>query len=369
MRDSAEQALNRLTERYGIKWKEDDNTGLYVLNYDQIDSSKHKFNQIVRECRSLVLATESIGDMNEPQFYVVSRSFDRFFNYSEEFGNEYDLTKLIAHEKMDGSLVSLFYVEGEGWLYRTKSMIMPAEDMKINGFDTSWKEIIEEALMYNKLLDYTLDERDTYIFEICSPENRVVTRYEGRTATLLAIRVNETGQYQSSEWCDEMACVNGWQRPRTWEFNNWEEVLQGAKDLPNLEEGYVMYHDEFNLPVMKCKNPAYVAAHHLRGEGLNPKRCMDLVIINETDEYLTVFPEDVNILQPYITAYEMLEFTTNYLYDDWKFIREQKEFALAVKDYPQQGIFFTMRKQGLTFKQAFDKLTSNAKYKLIQSFL
>ena len=37
MRDSAEQALNRLTERYGIKWKEDDNTGLYVLNYDQID--------------------------------------------------------------------------------------------------------------------------------------------------------------------------------------------------------------------------------------------------------------------------------------------------------------------------------------------
>ncbi len=366
-------ALGILQENYGIKFSENKEYGLFVLNYDQIDSHKHKFEQIVRECRSLVLrVVKSKGLFNTnallcevdfEEFKVVSRSFDRFFNYTEEFGSEYDLTKLVAHEKMDGSLVSLFNYKGE-WLYRTKSMIMP--DTKVNGFETTWKELIEEALGNYK--ESVLMTQSTYIFEVTSPTNRVVTRYEKPEVTLLATRDYLQGSYLPDDYTDACAEFHGWNRPRTWTFNNWKEVLQGAKDLPNLEEGYVMYHKEFHSPVMKCKNPAYVAAHHLRGEGLNPKRCWDLVLMNETDEYLGVFPEDVNTIQPFVVAYETAIASMVWSWEKHKDISTQKGFALAVKDLPFTSVLFSMRK-GLTLQQAWDKLTTNAKYKLLNVFL
>lgn len=188
-------ALGILEECYGVKWKQHQPTGLFVLNYCQINSSKHKFDQIVRECRSLVL--EVVPSLSEEGdevelFKVVSRSFDRFFNIFEQ-NKEPVVDNLSAVEKMDGSLVNLFHVVGKGWLYRTKSMIMP--ETNINGFDTTWKEVIEEALGYPKCCE-GLDSNLTYIFEVTSPENRVVVRYEDRRATLLAVRNNEDGTYQ-----------------------------------------------------------------------------------------------------------------------------------------------------------------------------
>ncbi len=364
MRDSEEQALIRLQERYGIKSKYHEGTGLYVLNYDQIESSKHKTDQIVRECRSLVLGVESVGDCNEPQFYVVSRSFDRFFNHGEH-RIPCKIDKLNFYEKMDGSLVTLFHVDGEGWLYRTKSMIMPEEDMKVNGFNVSWKELIEESLRFNNMFEVAMEERDSYIFEVTAPENRVVTRYNDRSATLLAIRDNTTGVYQTSEWCEEMATVLGYNRPKTYSFDDWTSVEEGAKLLPNLEEGFVGYRN--GEPMVKVKNPAYVAAHHLRGDGLNPKRCMDLVLMNETDEYLTVFPEDDKMMQPYISAYSRLTFTTAVTWEKYEKVESQKEFAFFVKDLPIAGVLFSLRK-GLTVSEAWDKLTTNHKYKLIEAY-
>lgn len=169
---------------------------------------------------------------------------------------------------------------------------------------------------------------------------------------------------------EQLCQERGWSLPRLYSFRNWQEVLEAANDLPNLEEGFVMVHRDFGMPVMKVKSQTYVISHRLRGEGLNPKRCMDLVIMNETDEYLTVFPEDVNMLQPYIDAYKTL-------WGDWGCLiaelspldsLSQKEFALKVKDKPQSSLMFSLRK-GLTITDAWDKLTQNAKYNMISGFL
>lgn len=196
-------ALGMLEEDYGIKMREyrfnhDDierghnNILLFTLNYDQIKSSKYKTDKIVRECRSLVLeVVQNEGIYGEQElFKVVSRSFDRFFNIFEEDNNP-KVEGLFAVEKMDGSLVGLFHYNGE-WLYRTKSMVMP--EISINGFETTWKEVIEESLGYPECCE-GLDINCTYIFEVTSPENRVVVRYQDRRATLLAVRNNKSGNY------------------------------------------------------------------------------------------------------------------------------------------------------------------------------
>lgn len=368
---SVESALVGIEERFGIKNSYNEKYSLWVLNYDQIKSSKHKFEKIVCECRSLAI------NFDGGKFNVVSRSFSRFFNYGEK-KVPHRINNLIAYEKLDGSLVTMFNYNGE-WLYRTKSMIMP--ETSINGFGTTWKEIIEEALNFKEVSKgllgaMCLPESCDFIFEVCSPENRVVTRYKGRTATLLAIRT-PLGTYLSPEKCDLIASNYGWNRPKVWTFTNWESCLESAKDLRNLEEGFVMYNSK-GVPQCKVKNPAYVAAHFLRGEGiLTPKRIVDLILMGEVEEYLSVFPEDTDVLVPYIEAYKaVLKDITlvNSLFSGEPtgelFIATQKDFALTVKNLTIGTVLFTMRKnKELTSLEAFDKITRKAKQQMIEVYL
>lgn len=66
-------AFNALTEQFSIKVKLYDEERVVLLDYHQLDSPKT--HPIVIECRSLILCMDT--------FKIVSRKFDRFFNYLE----------------------------------------------------------------------------------------------------------------------------------------------------------------------------------------------------------------------------------------------------------------------------------------------
>ena len=365
--NSEGKSLDTLKEEYGIKVTQNpDYPLLYCLNYCQINSPK--FHPIVRECRSLVV----VLDEETGNFYPQSRSFDRFFNYSEDPDQVVDITKLEAFEKLDGSLVTLFCYRGE-WLYRTKSMIMPAEDMMVNGSDLSWKELIEGSLQEfceECVWDYRIWEGSSFIFEITSPENRVVTRYTERQAYLLAVRGDTFGGYLSHEDVQEMAEFIGVNYPKKYSFDTMEHCLEASKNLPNLEEGYVMYN-KYGVPVMKVKSPAYVAAHRLRGENvLTGKRIMDLIFINEHEEYLAIFPEDKDRFYPYLIAQSDAEDQFEELWQEHGDKEDQKEFALCVKDEHVNTLMFMKRQNiDLTFQQCFDRLRDSAKYRIVEGYL
>jgi hypothetical protein len=359
--------LEALKAQKGIKYNiwEDK---LVVLNYCQIESKKTC--AIAQECRSLVL---EIGTWE-----VVSRSFDRFFNYGEQPCPEIDIQYMTAYEKVDGSLIGLFQYKGE-WLYRTRSMIMP--ENSINGWEVTWKERIEEALgeSYKDRLGFTRGEA-TFILELTSRENRVVTKYACQTPqlTLLAIRHNDTGKYHKLDYIDSsfggtfwgniLMDIPEWRMARTYKFETVSDCLTAAKELRDLQEGYVLYNRQ-GVPVCKVKNPAYVAAHHLRGEGLNPKRIKDLIIMNETDEYLAIFPEDAKMFGPYIEAYEHLMSELNRHLPLCHNPRiTQKEFALSIKDLPFKSVLFFARK-GRGIEESWKLSTTNTKYQLIDAML
>ena len=61
-----------------------------------------------------------------------------------------------------------------------------------------------------------------------------------------------------------------------------------AKELRYCEEGYVVKDAEYRR--IKVKRPAYVAVSHLIS-GMNEKRLLELIRMNETEEFLTYFPE------------------------------------------------------------------------------
>lgn len=348
-----EHGLQSLQDELAIKvnqWKD-----LYVLNYNQIDSPKN--HQVTNECRSLVVKEGESG------WEVVSRGFDRFFNHGEIDGFEYDITKMIAYEKVDGSLVCLFYYNGE-WLYRTRSMIMP--ETTVNGWDTTWKDLIEPVLLGKGFHEFNHCPSWTYIFEVVGVENRVVTRYNESAAYLLAVRDNQVGDYINMGMLYPEQ--RGWRLPNKYEFNTINNCLQAAKDLKDLNEGYVLY-DNFGVPRIKVKNPAYVAAHLLRGEGLNPKRIMQLIFMNETAEYLAIFPEDKVHFEPYLEVYSQLEYEIIGCYKVTKSMTDQKTFALAIKNHCYSGVLFSARKQNKNPIEVLHSMDESYKIKLLTQYM
>jgi len=362
------EALESLKSDFGIKyniWEE----CLVVLNYCQIDSPK--YDTITLECRSLVLELDT--------WEVVSRSFDRFFNLGEYEETTEDWVRrpsesparfrtMSFFEKMDGSLLGVFKYKGQV-LYRTRSVIMP--DSSINGFSTSWKDRIEQCIDFsvvNEILD--LYKGYTLICELICPENRVVVDYQGETKiTLLACR----GKNDYCSWQDLelFASALNFSLPEKFSFSSTEECQNTVHSLKDLKEGIVAY-DTSGKPCVKIKNPAYVAAHHLRGEGLNEKRILDLLLMEEHEEYLSVFPCDGELFSKYTMAYEILKLKL-YILQEFIKLKEvqslpQKEFALIFKDFEESAIAFQVRK-GVEWEVAFKSLTEVKRRNLILNCL
>lgn len=320
------KTMEQLSEEYGIKVSRAEGyPNLYVLNYNQIESPKT--HPIVKECRSLVLGSE-----DGKSFEVVSRSFDRFFNYNED-GYSPDMSTLSCVEKVDGSLVGVFYYKGE-WVYRTKSMVMPL--LSVQGFETTWNNFIEDALCWSNIDFSSLDKEYTYILEVVGRENRVVVQYPERKAYALAARNNNTGEYS------DLVTPTQWLSPKKYSFDSTEDCMAMVRELPNLEEGYVAY-DEMGVPRVKIKSPAYIAAHRLRGDGLTPSRIAEMVVSNEYDEYLAIFKEDTPFFTPYIESWTSLKEQLVSCWERNKGVLDKKQFALAVKDNDYSAVLFQFK--------------------------
>lgn len=345
-----DEGLSALTEQLAISVKKVDD--LLVLNYNQIDSPKT--NPIVMECRSLILEAGTLR--------VVSRSFDRFFNHGEALNvmPVIDWSKAVAYDKVDGSLIKIYRHKGR-WNVSTKGMVYGESDCM--GYGVTFKELVLKALgcetdrEFQLLVDQSLlHHHITYIFELTSVENRVVKRYDGYKLHFLAARNNENGTYETKFehwWLKDEACplAKLIHHPKEYRFNTVEECLHTSRELKDLDEGYVIYQD--GVPIAKVKSPAYVAVHHIRGEGLNPKRIMQLVMVNEQDEYLTYFPEDRDVFVPYVEAKEKLDYHMGYVYDCISEIEDQKEYALEAKKFPFSAALFKARAANIPVSDAF----------------
>lgn len=80
---------------------------------------------------------------------------------------------------------------------------------------------------------------------------------------------------------------------------------------------------------------------------------MQLVVINEQDEYLNYFPEDRDLFDPYIDAFAMMKTDMEILYSLVAKIEDQKEFALKVKDHSCSACLFQARAKGITPTEVF----------------
>ncbi len=348
-------SLEDLTKEFGIIVGEYDDR--VILNYHQINSYKHKFNPIVMECRSLILS--------KPDYKVLSRSFDRFWNYGEDpKTDEFDIKEATCWEKVDGSILSIYF-DGNEWCCSTKKMAFAEGETSLGN---TYIDLFKTAIGNRNLNSAfgSLNKDWTYIFELVSPETRIVMRYDKPMVYILSIRDKITGEYIKYHHINNLKMFIDVHYPKVYKFNSFEEIMKSMNELDILEEGYVCQIDNWRV---KVKNPSYLAIAHLREDGiLSTRRIIDLIYLRNHEEYLISFPEDRVYFEKYINAYERMLGAIDICWILCKDIKNQKEFALKVNKTGVGSIMFNIRK-GKKIEDILNNLTKNAKIRIIESFI
>lgn len=342
------ECFNALTEQLGIKVKFYDEEGVVLLDYHMIDSPK--MNPIVIECRSLILDTFT--------FEVVSRKFDRFFNYGEalEYYHDFNLSRSVIMEKADGSLIGVYHHNGK-WHISTRGMAFAEGEHVMGG---TFREKVLDAFGLDEVEFQSIfgvfNKSLTFIFEYTSPENRIVTKYEQPEMVLLSANDGEKEWDYETMYCNLVAYgVKNIRKVKTYQASDMDAVVNLANSLPNLEEGFVIY-DPVSNKRMKVKSSLYIVAHSIRGNDPLPtkKNLLRLLFTGELGEFCAYFPEwsekALDIQCEVDNAYRELAIA----WDKYKELESQKDFALAIKDVPYNGILFQARKLNKTVNESWN---------------
>src|ERR1039458_4134671 len=154
-----------LTAQLGIKAKSHPKyPNLLHLSYDQIESPKD--NAIVHECRGLILDSAD-------NWKVIAYPFNRFPNYGETWGAPINWNRVRVQEKVDGSLMVLWYYAGK-WNVSTKGS--PDAGGNVGDYNFTFADLFWKTFMEHLDIGYTtaFDSRHTYMIELTSIYNRVV---------------------------------------------------------------------------------------------------------------------------------------------------------------------------------------------------
>jgi hypothetical protein len=326
--------IGDLSSTLGISIYRHPSLPLVGLKYDQIESPK--YHPIVRECRGIVL--------EDSTWRVVARPFDRFFNVGEDADafHSFDWCDFDCTTKEDGSLIIVYHYGGE-WHVNTSGSF----GLGNAGWSgTSWRELFWRTAGFEPEI---LLPHYTYVFELCTPHNKVIRPYAQPATYLLGVIQAENGHELRPEIADAWAHVIGCPRPERHHFRSMAEItafLEAKAEADKTFEGVVIR--DRNDVRFKIKSRSYVELHRLHDNGniCNPKRLVPVVLRGERDEVVAYFPEIAETIDRVASE---IEREWSELVKVWRAARtidSQKDFALSiVKATPYSGLLFALRKR------------------------
>ncbi len=264
-------------EPYYLKIKED--SPYVIFNYDQIRSDFN--NPIVREARGIIFRK---GRWENP----VCWAFNKFFNAQESFADDIDWNTAFVTEKIDGSLIKVWW-DGS-WKISTNGTIdaWKAEigDARMSNFGAYFLEALEKYYVNASLFLCDLDSDLTYMFELVGPYNRVVIPYEEPAIYFLGARNKFTGEeFNCSPEVADALWMKRFKLPKQYPLNSLEHCIKITENFPWDAEGVVACDAQFNR--VKIKSPAYVMAHFARNNNvINRKHLIKVILTNEVEEFL-----------------------------------------------------------------------------------
>ena len=241
-------------------------------------------NELVRECRSLIIR-EDVLSGRTVDYTVVAMPFRKFGNYGEPYADEINWAKAEVQEKIDGSMI-IVWKDGNGTHVSTSGCVDAADaplPPNSAGF-RNFRELFDYAAKRQNVDLSKLAYPYTWIFELVSPYNRIVVPYPEPALYLIGCR-NIYDFEERRPWNAESL---GLFTPKTYSLSSLEECVEVAKELPYDSEGFVVVDNHWHR--IKVKSPAWIAVHHIIGNGtVTDKRMLN--VLDDAPEFLTYFPE------------------------------------------------------------------------------
>jgi hypothetical protein len=320
---------------------------LVSLKYDQIESDMS--NPLVCQCRGMVvdLVTQE----------VLAWPYNKFWNYGEGKADTIDWQNAKVLEKLDGSLAILYWhPRKQVWRFATSGH--PTAGGKFGkNVETTFSRAIWELFEEEgyDLPRSSASTGNTYMFEYCSLDNRIVVKHDKPRLVLHGIR-DVTGEEWDLGDIQRWVMLPGWECVQSYPISSPEQALHEATLLdPVNTEGFVVVDSKGNR--VKIKSPRYVALHHLRGNATT-RGAIKLWRAGEVGELLYYFPELAQEVQPVVEKLEA------YALEAWEFVKVygtewpvRKDFALSVKDKPWAAIaFFVYGRNDITLADMIGEL-------------
>jgi hypothetical protein len=322
-----------LLEKYAIKAKRHGvYTNLVQFKYSQIASIMSE--PLVQQARGIILDEDN-------GWAVVARPFDKFFNYGEPNAAEVDWSTARVQEKLDGSLMILYFYDG-AWHVASSGTPDAAGD--VNGSEETFADLFWRVWEEKGYLP-PRDTSFTYCFELMTKHNRVVVQHPENRLVLIGMRHTEHGYEErvDYEWasCAGAPPRSGWERVKYFRLQSIADVEQTFAVMdPLKQEGYVVVDADFKR--LKVKHPGYVAIHHMK-DGFGPKRALDIIRTGEKTELLAHFPEWRPEFDATQARFDAFVRDLESLYAAHQAIPVQKDFAAAVKHSPSSAALFSVR--------------------------
>lgn len=297
------------------------------------------YNPLVQEARGIIV------DYN--QLEVVCWPFRKFGNYQEGYADEIDWSTAKVQEKVDGSIVKLWYDKRlNTWQFSTNGMLRAEYANVDTAVGMCYMDLIYQADNFGDIPFDRLDKDYTYIFELVSPISRVVVRYEKTSLYHLGTRNNLTG-----EECDMDI---GIKKPQLYPLSSLEDcekaaaALNKGNDSAEIEkEGFVVVDARWHR--VKIKSIDYITMHHVSMmKTLTKKDCidwlrdergrLDLVMKENPTLIPTIKYYDYRLEELLLNADQMVDITRR-LYEEYS--HDRRAVAQVISKHRLSAIGFS----------------------------
>jgi RNA ligase len=292
---------------------------LTIWNYTEKVQYEGLWDQVTLSCRGLVTDDKGV---------VFARPFKKFFNIEE--GKHIPSSSFEVYEKMDGSLIIVFWYDG-GWVLASR------------GSFTSDQAVAASKIFFDKL-DHNFSIGITYLFEFTAKWNRIVVDYgdEDNLTLLGAIRTDDETEatYEQLEMiarganCDVVKRYDG--------IKDYSTLKGIIKDN---QEGFVVRF--YNGDRMKIKGEEYLRLHKVMTnlsttavwEVLSNGGSMDDLLKDVPDEFYGKVKEYEKSL---IVQFNQLEEEYQNHFDSIRRLGIRKFFAQSALMFRHPSILFAM---------------------------
>ncbi|MGH7974881.1 MAG: T4 RnlA family RNA ligase [bacterium] len=252
-----------------------------MLHYMDSCQYDNTWSTFTRMCRGLIL------DLKNRK--VLAYPFEKFFNLGQTGDTHYDVLETLGQfettEKLDGSMIIAFIDPNTDKLtFTTKGSLDSEHGQYANALQLGEREL-------KSLRAYA--EHGTLMFELIARQFQIVVDYRKKGYVeglyLIGYRHNVSRLLAPTKELEIISADTRTPMFKQYQFDSLDKLIEHAKDLLVLDEGYVLRFK--NDLLVKIKGTAYLAAHRFISH-LSDRNILEAVSDGTASQLAQLAPEE-----------------------------------------------------------------------------